>query len=170
MSQILLKSQKTGLVEEQKMFKRILVALDGSEHADKALDFALDLAEKYYAEIVLLSVIPSAIVPMGSYPNMSMEPFSPVIIDTYLKELKSYHERVLSHALKKAKKTKPSLEVSTKLAEGRPSDRIVETVKEGNFDLIVMGSRGLGGISEFFLGSVSHRVVNHVPCPVLIVK
>jgi nucleotide-binding universal stress UspA family protein len=77
---------------------------------------------------------------------------------------------VLSKALKKVKKEKPDLKVSTKLLEGRPSNRIIETAKEGGFDLIVMGSRGLGCIKQFFLGSVSDRVADEAPCPVLIVK
>jgi nucleotide-binding universal stress UspA family protein len=54
--------------------------------------------------------------------------------------------------------------------EGKPSDKIVEGEKERKFDVIVMGSRGLSGISEFLLGSVSHRVVNDAECPVFIVK
>lgn len=54
--------------------------------------------------------------------------------------------------------------------EGRPSERIVEVAKEGKFDVIVMGSRGLGGIKGFFLGSVSDRVADEAACPVLIVK
>jgi len=62
------------------------------------------------------------------------------------------------------------LKVSTKLVEGRPSDKIIETAEKGNFDIIIMGSRGLGGIKEFFLGSVSDRVADEAACPVLIVK
>ena len=63
-----------------------------------------------------------------------------------------------------------TLQVTKELVEGRPADKIVETAKEGMFDLIVIGSRGLGGIKEFFLGSVSNRVADKAPCPVLIVK
>lgn len=151
------------------MIKKILVSLDGSEHANKALDYALDLAEKYSAEIVLLSVIPPVAVPMA-YPDTSMAYISPSTIDMYYNELKTIHESVLSQAFTKAKRFNSNLRVSTKIAEGRPSDRIVETAKEGNFDVIVMGSRGLGGAKEFFLGSVSHRVAIEAPCPVLIVK
>ena len=53
---------------------------------------------------------------------------------------------------------------------GRPADKIVELAKEEGFDLIVLGSRGLGNIKEFFLGGVSDRVADEAPCPVLIVK
>lgn len=150
------------------MIKKILVSLDGSEHANKALDYALDLAEKYSAEIVLLSVIPPVVVPMA-YPD-TMAYISPSTIDMYYNELKTSHEEVLSQAFKKATRINTNLRVSKKIAEGRPSEKIIETAKEGNFDIIVMGSRGLGGAKEFFLGSVSHRVVIESPCPVLIVK
>ena len=68
------------------------------------------------------------------------------------------------------KETKPNLKVSTKILEGRPADKIVETAKDDKTDLIVMGSRGIGGIREFFLGSVSDRVADEATCPVLIVK
>jgi nucleotide-binding universal stress UspA family protein len=147
------------------LITKILVAIDGSEHADKALDFALDLAEKYSATITLVNVFQ---VPMVGYLG---EPFAyPALLAEFTNEVKRMHEQILSKALKKAKELKPNLKISTVLEEGRPSDKIVETAKEGNFDLIVMGHRGLGRVKEFFLGSVSDRVADEAHCPVLIVK
>jgi nucleotide-binding universal stress UspA family protein len=147
------------------LITKILVAIDGSEHADKALDFALDLAEKYSATITLVNVFQ---VPMFGYLG---EPFAyPALLAEFTNEVKRMHEQILSKALKKAKELKPNLKISTVLEEGRPSDKIVETAKEGNFDLIVMGHRGLGRVKEFFLGSVSDRVADEAHCPVLIVK
>lgn len=169
MSQVLLKKPRTHLVRKPDLIKKILVALDGSEPADKALDYALDLAAKYSANLVLLGVVPRVIVPMV-HPTIEVSTIPPVSVVTYSEELKAQHEKVLSEALKKAKKIKPNLKVSTKLVEGRPADKIVETAKKGNFDIIVMGSRGLGGIKEFLLGSVSDRVADEGTCPVLIVK
>ncbi|MBE0512532.1 universal stress protein [Candidatus Bathyarchaeota archaeon] len=173
MSQVVVKRPRRRLQGEQNFIEKILVALDGSESADKALDFALDLAQKYLASIVLLSIIQPVIVPMISYPATRVRSVSsvpPAAIGFYSKGFRAGHKKVLSQALKKAKKIRPKLEVSTKLVEGRPSDKIIEAAKEGNFDIIVMGSRGLGGIKEFFLGSVSDRVADEAPCPVLIVK
>lgn len=143
------------------MFKKILVALDGSQKSDKALDFALDLAEKYSAEILLYSAIPpiSSII-SAVYPSS----------DKYYAVSKARHEQVLEDALKKAKKLQPNLNILTKLAEGRPADKIIETAKLEKSDLIIVGDRGLGGIKEFILGSVSHRVADTATCPVLIVK
>ena len=76
----------------------------------------------------------------------------------------------MREALRRATGFSSHLRVSTKIAEGRPAERIVEAAKEGKFDIIIMGSRGMGGAREFFLGSVSHRVAIEAPCPVLIVK
>jgi nucleotide-binding universal stress UspA family protein len=152
------------------LINKILVALDGSDHSARALDYAIDLAEKYSAEIVLLSVFQPATAPIVLYPVSSMPAIPPVAMGTYSEEVKTRHEKLLSEAREKTQKTKPNLKVTTELAEGRPSNKIIETAKKGNFDLIVMGSRGLGGIKEFFLGSVSDRVADEATCPVLLVK
>jgi nucleotide-binding universal stress UspA family protein len=156
--------------ETKRLIKRILAPIDGSEHANKALDYALDLANKYDAALTILNVKPTPVVP-GYVPSMpGPAPVPPTWLGTYSKEVTSEHEKMLSEALEKAKRNKPALKISTKLVKGRPAKQIVETAKEGNFDIIVMGSRGLGGIKEFFLGSVSHRASNDAECPVLIVK
>ena len=74
----------------------------------------------------------------------------------------------MSKAEEKAKKL-TSLNVFTRLERGNPDEVIIETAKDGNFDMIVVGSRGLGR-RDFALGSVSSRVAENAPCPVLIVK
>jgi nucleotide-binding universal stress UspA family protein len=143
-----------------------LVAIDGSKTADKALDFGLDLAAKYSAEVLVVSVfdvISTSLVARGMV-------FSPAGTTKYLEELEAFHSHVLVDALVKAKKFKAMLKISTKLLKGRAADKIVEEANEGGFNLIVVGSRGLGGIKEFFLGSVSDRVADEAKCPVLIVK
>ena len=149
------------------MFKKILVALDGSEHADHALNYALDLAKKYSASLELLTVLHCEYI---SFDIDSMDFIEPQALGEYLDAQKAYCEKVLSQALEKVKKSEPCLKVSTKVKEGRPADEIVEAAKEGRFDLIVMGGRGIGGIKKFLLGSVSDRVADHAECPVLIVK
>ncbi|MFX0196286.1 MAG: universal stress protein [Candidatus Hodarchaeota archaeon] len=143
------------------MFKKILIALDGSQKSEMALDFALNLAEKYSAEILLFSAIPpiSSII-SAVYPGS----------DKYYAASKVRHEQVLDDALKKSKKLQPDLNILTKLEEGRPADKILETAKLEKSDLIIVGDRGLGGIKEVLLGSVSHRVADMATCPVLIVK
>lgn len=150
------------------MIEKILVALDGSDPADNALDCALDLADRYSAAVTLLTVVRPIVVPRIS--QAAVPPLSPKVKERYKQGLKTGHRKVLSDALQKARDVKPDLDISTKLVEGRPSQKIVEVAQREDFDMIIMGSRGLGGIKEVFLGSVSDRVADQAPCPVLIVK
>ena len=140
---------------------------DGSENADKALEVGLDLADRYSAEVIILSVSSSVskFTPWISFPSVSQS-----TLNAYLKEIEENQQKMLFSALKKAKETKPKIRTSTKLVDGKPADMIVKTAKEDEFDLIVIGSRGLSGIDEFLLGSVSDRVADKATCPVLIVK
>ena len=150
------------------MIKKILVPIDGSEHSDRTLNYALDLAEKYSAEIKLLNVAQPLVATGPMFLTQPM--MSPESTAMYVNEIEAAHEKMLSDAFKKAKEIKPNISISKLLVNGRPADKIVEIAKKGKIDLIVMGSRGLGGIKEFFLGSVSDRVADEAPCPVMIVK
>jgi nucleotide-binding universal stress UspA family protein len=152
----------------REMINKILVPVDGSEHSDRALNFALDLAEKYSAKITLLNVA-QPVVTTG--PMLVTQPMmTPETIPMYVKGIEDAHKRLLAEAVKKAKEAKPELSISKMLIDGRPADMIVEIAQKENFDLIVMGSRGTGGIKKFFLGSVSDRVADEASCPVLLVK
>jgi len=148
------------------LIKKILVPIDGSKSADAALDFALDLAEKYSAEIMITTVFDAPSPSLLAQGKI----FTPISTENYIEKLTNFHKEILIEALKKSQKVSPKLQVSKKLLQGRPADKIVETAKEGVFDLIVIGSRGLGGIKELLLGSVSDRVADKAPCPVLIIK
>jgi nucleotide-binding universal stress UspA family protein len=146
------------------LIRKILVGIDGSEHANRALDFALDLASKYSAEVQLLTVVPPVFLPATSFEIMKSEAIAEATA-----QLENSFKKVLSKAEEKVKKEKPSLKVSTKFEEGSPDEKIVETASRGNFDIIIMGSRGLGH-RDYSVGSVSSRVVDQASCPVLIVK
>jgi len=154
------------------MYKTILVALDGSEAADNALHSAVDLAEKYSANLLLVSVVHYVPVPLCTYPHLTsgVRGIPSFIAESYYNELKTNHEKILKEAFEKSKKLQPTLKVTTQLVEGRPSDMIIEIAKIKQVDLIVVGHQGLGGIKGFFLGSVSNRVGDEAECPVLIVK
>jgi nucleotide-binding universal stress UspA family protein len=143
------------------MIKKILVAIDGSSQANRALDFALDLAQKYSAEVLLLSVVPPVFLPIPSLKVIK----SQAIADASA-ELESFFGAVMSKAEEKAKKN-AGLNVFTKLEHGNPDEVIIETAEYGKFDIVVMGSRGY---RSYALGSVSSRVVEKATCPILIVK
>ena len=125
------------------MINKILVALDGSDHANHALHFALDLAEKYSASITLLTVIHHVYIPFS---GDSMNFITPQVVQECMEAETMQKEKMLSQAIDKIKQRNPNLTVSTQLMEGRPANKIIETAKEENCDIIVMGSRGLGGI------------------------
>jgi len=145
------------------LIKKILVAIDGSDHANRALDFALDIATKYSARVLLLTVVPPLFLPMPSLNVMK----SQAVTDAS-NELENSFRKALSQTEERAKRL-TSLTVFTRLEHGNPDEVIIETAKLGDFDIIVIGSRGLGR-RDFALGSVSSRVAENATCPVLIVK
>ena len=151
--------------------KKILVPIDGSELADKALTFALDLAGKYEAEVEILHVIPPITGQLTPYPIMGGRPALPAgWLNDYYKQAKEESRKMLSEAMKLSESKAGDLKITSKLGDGRPSDVIVAEAENEGIDLIVMGSRGLGGIREFILGSVSSQVVHESKSPVLVVK
>jgi len=143
-----------------------LVAVDGSENSGRALDFGLDLAEKFGATVTVLNVSESPV--MGAVP---MEPttVSGESMVVFAKDLRRFHEEILSKAVAHAKAVKPGVEVFWKYVEGDPALEIVAAAKD-DFDVVVIGHRGLGRVREMFLGNISEKVAHLAPCPVVIVR
>ena len=149
------------------LFRNVLVAVDGSENSDRALDLALDLGEKYDADITILNV--SRSLAMGVVPEESTA-YASGSLATFAKDLRKIHEEILSKAVAHAKMVKPDLAISSMLKEGDPALEIVNVAKEGGFDVVVVGHKGLGRVKELFLGSTSEKVAHLAPCPVIIVR
>jgi nucleotide-binding universal stress UspA family protein len=149
------------------LLKNVLVAVDGSENSHRALDFALDLGEKFNAAIMILNVSES--LPMGAAPEESTA-YSSGGMAAFAKDLLKIHEEILSKAVARAKKVKPNLTISSMLREGDPALEIVNAAKEGGFDVIAVGHKGLSKMKELFLGSTSEKVAHLAPCPVIIVR
>ncbi len=146
------------------VFNKILVAFDGSEHSRKALDAAIELAKKLDSKLVLLTVY-SAASPSAPEPELSAGARQQTM--TVQNVLDSCRQ-VLEEVEQKVKAEK--IEVTCETAEGNPVEVIVKKSKEGKFDLIVMGARGLSRLKKILVGSVSEGVVKNAACPVLIVK
>jgi nucleotide-binding universal stress UspA family protein len=149
------------------LIKNILVAVDGSENSERALNFALDLADRYNAPLTVLNVSESPAI--GAVP---LEPTS-ISGDTlalFSKELRVLHEDILKKAVAHAKELNPKVEVSSKLREGDPASEIVAEAKESGFDVVVVGHRGASRVKEIFLGNISEKVSHLAPCPVIIVR
>lgn len=150
------------------MFRRILVAVDGSEPSNRALKYAAEFAVRWGAELKILVVVPKVILPVFPNEGMGVALYSEV--DKYQERARAAYERVLEDSIRAVKETHPDLRVDGVLKEGRPSSTIVETADKEDVDLIVMGSRGLGGIMGWVLGSTSRRVVDSCTKPILVVK
>ena len=147
---------------------KILVAVDGSQNSDRALDFALDIAEKYGAALTVLNV--------SEPPAIGAVPMEPTAVSgesmvMFGKDLLKIHEEILRKAVAHAKIVKPEISVSTKLREGNPVLEIVSFAKEEGVDLVMVGHQGVGRVKEFFgLGGISEKVVHLAPCSVVIVR
>ena len=149
------------------VIRNVLVAVDGSEYSDRALDFALDLAEKFNASVMILNVSESlamaaVLAESNVYSGGNMAAFS--------KDLSRIHDKILGRSAARAKTAKPNLAISSMLKEGNPALEIVNAAKEGGFDVVVVGHKGLGKMEEFLLGSISEKVAHLAPCPVIIVR
>lgn len=141
------------------MKKKILVAFDGSKNSQRALLEAKKQGEYMGGTITILTVLKPLAIPyygnteLVKVDNENIEKAKQEILDEALIEFEDY----------------PG-EVKTKLRKGNPADEILEEADEGGYDLIVMGSRGLGAFSRTILGSVSNKVLNHTNINVLTVK
>lgn len=145
------------------MYKKILVPVDGSEGAWKALATAAQMAECFGAELLVANVVQPYSGSMMTAVHMDA-----TIISRNNQELESISSQVLSLAKEKLAGFKGKVE--TVMEIGHPSNKVLSLAKEEGCDLIVIGSRGLSGIAEFFLGSVSSRVVQAAEVPVVVVK
>jgi len=144
------------------MLKNILVPIDGSEPAWHSLEYARALGEKFDSTITVVHVVqPHYILPTialnGEIPFVSVN----------IEEIETTGYKLIDLAKQKMT-TYPKVE--TLLELGHPAERILALAKTKTYDLIVIGSRGLSGISEYFLGSISSTVSQHSTIPVMIVK
>lgn len=176
------------------MFKKIVLATDGSAHAMKSAEVAADLAATYGARLTIVNVLPTTLSLEEVEKTPQAKKFSRAVkreiaairntlvrspthdaealyqwvpaLQTVRKELAG---RILDDAerIARAKKVKTVVRVAV---DGDPAERIAETVKKSQADLVVMGARGLGSFGALIFGSVSRKVTGAVKCPALIVR
>jgi nucleotide-binding universal stress UspA family protein len=139
------------------MFKNILVAVDGSEHALKAAQVAGDMARSMKADLRVVTVYE----PLPSYLG---EPYLQRAISECLGQAQS----ILKEALNEIGSIPGELE--TEILEGSVAEAILTILETRNIDLVVMGTRGRGRLVSALLGSQSQKVVQLAPCPVLLMR
>ncbi|WP_227936735.1 universal stress protein [Alkalihalobacillus deserti] len=138
------------------MFQRILVAVDGSEHSLRAADYAIKLVSGKEKEIDIIYVISGTTSKSDVLNNRSKIEIS----GSRKSMLKKYEEKFFANKVK----------CDVHVLHGEPGPTIVDFANKGEYDCMVLGSRGLNKLQSLVLGSVSHKVAKYTVCPVLIIK
>ncbi|SDK84660.1 universal stress protein [Natronorubrum texcoconense] len=139
------------------MFDTVVIATDGSDSVKRAVDVALDLANRFDAEVHALSVVDASEV--DASPQQLRD------------ELQTALETTADAALATVEnRTADGREIITAVREGRPAVELCEYAREVDADLIATGTRGRHGENRLLLGSVAERVVRTSPVPVLSVR
>jgi len=138
------------------VFCKILVCCDGSKHSDKAIKLSCDVAKKYDSDLTIMYVVDK---------TLKSDVFAG---SEYTKILRKYAQDTILKAQRLAKSQ--GIEPNVIIKEGNVSEQIIQYSKKSGTDLIVVGSKGLGAVLRFMLGSVSTKIANHSLCSVLIVK
>ncbi|MDH3657666.1 MAG: universal stress protein [Nitrosopumilus sp.] len=136
--------------------KKILVPLDGSSNSFRGLDVAIHMARQCHATITGLYVLGIA----KPRTSDSITPLEKILLDNAQKIMKKA----------KLKSAQKGILFFDRVSYGNEDQRIVDIAEKKNFDLIVIGSRGMGAAKEIFLGSTSNYVLHKSKKPVLIVK
>jgi nucleotide-binding universal stress UspA family protein len=133
------------------VFENILLAVDGSEHSDRAIAAAADIASKSSAAVHVIHVHEAGLVA-----PIETNTEAQGIVERAVKQLEADRIKATGGA------------IAARSGEVAPS--IVEAARELGSDLIVMGTRGLSDFSSLLLGSVAHKVLQYADCPVLVVR
>lgn len=148
-------------MSQRAVFQRILVGYDGSENAERALHRAIELAKRSNAELRIAVVADT--MSYAAYAS------SGGMYRQYNERTKENAENMASAALDIARSAGVA-NVYASEEEGQPADMLLTLATEYKSDLMVVGRRGMRGLSRFLMGSVSTAVINHAKCDVLVVK
>ncbi len=174
------------------MLTTILVSTDGSDHAEKAVDLAADIAQKYGSRVVLLHVLLQAEAAIDLKHMAEVEhlletgsagtPTTPAGLSPEAFPLTGIGERTLptrtlerigEHILGRAEsklRQKGVTNISTQTRNGDAATCILDLAEKENANLIVIGSRGLGSLKGLLMGSVSQKVAQLAPCTCMTVR
>ena len=138
------------------MLKNIVLAFDGSEYSNRALQYAKSFAERFEATLWLVHIFTHTSDLLG-YEDY----------EKFYSKRKASGQTLLDQALQELSRTR--LDVKKELQEGPEAESILNIAKNCQADLIVMGTRGHGTLKGLLVGSVSRKVIHHSSCPVMVV-
>lgn len=147
------------------MFKSILIPVDGSENAQKALSVACQLARQEDGATLYLVHIPEEL----SHETTLVWGIGAIAIEASRDERESVGQQVVSRAAEAARAQGVD-SVETIIGRGDPARTILSEARKRSVDAIVMGSRGLSDLQGFVVGSVSHKVAHAAECSVITVR
>ncbi len=147
------------------MINKMLVAIDGSNHSLKAVDYASEIAACLKAKVIILCVVKTQELPEGLREYAKLEHIPGLDMDI----LKKVAGDLVSNAEKRARE-KGVDDIAGEVEEGPVARTIIARSQHHDVDMIVVGSRGLGNVEATLRGGVSHRVELLAKCPVLTVK
>ena len=141
--------------------KRILCCVDFSSNADNAFQTALDLAQKYGAQLHLLHVLPPVISPLITDIDLVVPSESSTALVEKLVEqmIETYAQRI-----------SPPIDHVIKVLEGHVSSEILHYIESNNIDMVIVGAYGLSGVELVLFGSVAKRIAHKATCSVMIVR
>jgi nucleotide-binding universal stress UspA family protein len=145
---------------EGNLFKKILVATDGSENAVKAASYGVNIAKATGADVYALYVISTE----HAVATRTVMGWS----EAFEEQLANKGEAAIDHVEKLGEEA--GVKVEPVFLKGIPAEKILEYAEESNIDLIVMGTHGLTGVKRFLIGSVAENVVRHSKVPVMIIR
>ena len=149
------------------VFSKVLVAYDGSDPSKRALDHAAKMAAMFEGELIILTVVPKVSVPVYSNAELGAQAMD---IASLQERMRENYGQSIKKAEEEIHGLYPHLKVDTIITEGRPASIIVSEADKQGVSLIVMGRRGLGGITGWILGSTSRQVADLCTKAILIVK
>lgn len=152
--------------------KKILVAVDGSQSAQKAAQKGAELAESLKAEVTLIHVYTeTAQIPVNQF-NEVASYLSAETLENIMKQqedtIKEKRQKILDQDAEFFKRK--GIEPEKVLLHGDPADEVCEYAEENNFDLIIVADKGHGKVERFLLGSISDKIVRHSKKTVMVVK
>jgi nucleotide-binding universal stress UspA family protein len=136
--------------------RKILVGMDFSQGAMNALDYSINLAENQETEIVLLWVEPSSGEPVNALGQKN--------------EIRREAKLELEALIQDKNNLHPELKISYKLKKGKIYKEFSTLAANGNFDLALIGTHGISGFEEFWVGSNAYKIISYCPCPVISVR
>ncbi len=157
------------------MFRKVLAAVDLSEASPQVVEEAIQLAARNQANLMLLHVISThdeLYLPYALYPVMDgYSEFSETALGQYEERVKAHKERCLGQLKAyQDQAIRQGVETELSIVTGEPGHSICDAIAQWKGDLILLGHRGLRGLKEIVLGSVSNYVMHHAPCSVLILR